>query len=275
MTYWVRDQAGRVLGPVGLHVVKELVKTGRLLAASQISSDGRTWRSIDTVPELAALLQAAKAPRQSADLDEAARVEADVRRLTGKPPREVLGVPAAASIEQARLAFFSRVKLFHPSRLRPDAHDDLRRAYDRMYQLLTAAMQALEREQRASKPSAAPAPTYEPKEFGGWERGPDQRVRVHLDINLQNADVLIRSSAANATNQGFFLPTRKSLPLFEVVDVTLRFDGPRREIHGQGRVVHHSDNPPGLGIRFLSLGDEDKRFLDYFAKKAQLGRTSR
>ena len=40
--YWIGDVEGRVLGPVSLDVVQDLVNTGRLTEITRVSRDGRT-----------------------------------------------------------------------------------------------------------------------------------------------------------------------------------------------------------------------------------------
>ncbi len=211
--YWIRDSSGRMLGPVGRDSVRELLAANRLPGANLVSLDGKSWKPLREFPELVPPAGTGTAATQ--EEQRAEQVLTETKRLKGRPPREVLGVPAGALVAQARTAYFSKVKQYHPSMLGSKTSPNLRRAYGEMFQILSDAMAS-----------------------------------------------------------GFFLPTRKPLPIFQMVDVCLRFKVPTREIRGRGRVIcDQTQGPPnllpGYGIRLLALSDEDRRFLQYFAKRAQ------
>lgn len=116
----------------------------------------------------------------------------------------------------------------------------------------------------------APAPVAAGP-FGGWTRGSDQKVRVELAVTAERAGIFTDVQAASLANGGFFLPCEKSLPIFEPVDVMLHFQTPTRDIAGAARIVCEVNltNKRGVGVRFLSLSAEDKRFIEYFVRRTQ------
>jgi hypothetical protein len=264
--FWVGDDKGRMLGPATLEALAELVARGRLPGLCRASTDGQTWKPLAEVPELRSLLAppAALPPKRPAD-PQAVQLAREVARLRALSAREQLGVPATATVEQCRAVFFDKVRPFHPSRLAPDASAALRGAWQQMFELLRAAMTGIE----AAASAPAPSPTYAPAEFVGWLREGDE-VKVELELGLQDAHLFTDLPVASLATGGFFLPTRKALPLFQAVEVILRFKAPRREIRGRGRVVADCTqrDPAGLGIKLSALGDEDRRFLQYLVKKA-------
>ena len=60
--YWIGDAEGRVLGPVSLDVVQDLVNTGRLMEITRVSRDGRNWGTPASFPEVMTLLLNAPSP---------------------------------------------------------------------------------------------------------------------------------------------------------------------------------------------------------------------
>ncbi len=159
--YWVCDAMGRVLGPVGLEALWHLVLTGRLRGVTQASWDGRTFLRLEAFPELSALLEEALHVHQvEQEGQEARRLLAQLEALRDKPAHAVFGLPAEASLELLRAAFFSRVKHFHPARLPRETSDELRQARGAMFEFLSRLMARCEQRE----------PTYSPEEFAGGER---------------------------------------------------------------------------------------------------------
>ena len=74
--YWIGDAEGRVLGPVSLDVVQDLVNTGRLTQITRASRDGQSWGPPHAYPEVMALLLNAPPPEAllNSERQEAARV---------------------------------------------------------------------------------------------------------------------------------------------------------------------------------------------------------
>jgi uncharacterized protein (TIGR02266 family) len=170
-SYWIGDADGRVLGPVSLDVVQELVKTGRLQDVTRASTDGHRWGAPEQFPEILALLLHAPKPEVLFELErqEAGRVWEQLRAMQGKTPNELFRLEQDASVDAYRNAFFKLVKRFYPDRVRAQAHPDLRRAYSDAFHFLSRLMVHIENELAAGRavgampamrdtPVPAPAP---------------------------------------------------------------------------------------------------------------------
>jgi uncharacterized protein (TIGR02266 family) len=171
-SYWIGDADGRVLGPVSLDVVHELVKTGRLQDVTRASTDGHRWGAPEQYPEILALLLHAPKPEVLFELErqEAGRVWEQLRAMQGKAPYELFRLEQNASVDAYRNAFFKLVKRFYPDRVRAQAHPDLRRAYSDAFHFLSRLMVHIESELSAGNlvgamPStgATPVPAAAPK----------------------------------------------------------------------------------------------------------------
>ncbi|HMK74460.1 MAG TPA: PilZ domain-containing protein [Myxococcaceae bacterium] len=174
-SYWIGDAEGRVLGPVALDVLQDLVSSGRLQDVTRASADGRRWGPPEQYPEILALLLNAPRPEALLELErqEAGRVWEQLRAMQGKVPHEVFGIEQAASVDAYRNAFFKLVKRFYPDRVRAQAHPDLRRAYSDAFHFLSRLMVHIETELAAGRtvgampsirdtPVPAPAPRFTP-----------------------------------------------------------------------------------------------------------------
>lgn len=170
-SYWIGDADGRVLGPVSLDVVHELVRTGRLQDVTRASTDGHRWGAPEQFPEILALLLHAPKPEVLFELErqEAGRVWEQLRAMQGKTPNELFRLEQGASVDAYRNAFFKLVKRFYPDRVRAQAHPDLRRAYSDAFHFLSRLMVHIENELAAGRavgampaardtPVPAPAP---------------------------------------------------------------------------------------------------------------------
>jgi len=158
--YWIGDAEGRVLGPVSLDVVQDLVNTGRLTQITRASRDGQSWGPPNVFPEVMTLLLNAPAPEAllQSERQEAARVREQLRTMQGRPPHEIFRLERNASVDAYRNAFFKLVKRFYPDRVRAQAHPDLRKAYADAFQFLSRLMVHIERELDAGGP-IRPLPT--------------------------------------------------------------------------------------------------------------------
>jgi uncharacterized protein (TIGR02266 family) len=171
-SYWIGDAEGRVLGPVALDVVQELVRTGRLQDVTRASTDGQRWGAPEQFPEILALLLHAPKPEVLLELErqEAGRVWEQLRAMQGKAPQELFRLEQDASVDAYRNAFFKLVKRFYPDRVRVQAHPDLRRAYSDAFHFLSRLMVHIENELAAGRAVGAmpalrdtPLPTLAPK----------------------------------------------------------------------------------------------------------------
>ncbi|HSP19202.1 MAG TPA: PilZ domain-containing protein [Myxococcaceae bacterium] len=324
--YWIGDAEGRVLGPVSLDVVQDLVNTGRLLEITRVSRDGRSWGAPASFPEVMTLLVNAPSPDAllQSERQEAARVREQLRAMMGRPPHEIFRLDRTASVDAYRNAFFKLVKRFYPDRVRAQAHADLRKAYSDAFQFLSRLMVHIEKELAAGGPlsplpmvRAVPSPimddepltpvlrpssqtgrpltvvprsqtplprpsplsppahqgpfSYQPHEFVGFERR-DDRVEVTIKVTARNSRMFTEHPLANLRTDGFFLACAKSLPLGTLVDVIFRFEEEKREVRSRGRVILENTGgdaarPSGFGVRFITLVDQDRRFMQQFVER--------
>lgn len=325
--YWIGDAEGRVLGPVSLDVVQDLVNSGRLTEITRVSRDGRNWGTPAGFPEVMTLLLNAPSPDAllQAERQEAARVREQLRAMQGRPPHEIFRLDRFASVDAYRNAFFKLVKRFYPDRVRAQAHPDLRKAYADAFQFLSKLMVHIEKDLAAGIPvsplpvvrpvppppagedeplTPIPAPppqtarpftvvprgmtplprpsplvppppegpySYQPHEFVGFERRED-RVEVTIRVTARNSRMFTDHPLANLKADGFFLACAKSLPLGTLVDVIFRFDEERREVRSRGRVILENtggdpNKPAGFGVRFITLVEQDRRFMQQFVEK--------
>lgn len=326
--YWIGDAEGRVLGPVSLDVVQDLVNSGRLTEITQVSRDGRNWGAPPSFPEVMALLLNAPSPEallQSERL-EAGRVREQLQAMHGRPPHEIFRLERNASVDAYRNAFFKLVKRFYPDRVRSQAHPELRKAYADAFQFLSRLMVHIERELAEGgavsplpviravppppvddepltpvpasppppparplavvprgltpppRPSPLPMPahegqySYEPHEFVGFVRKGD-RVEVTIRVTARNSRMFTEHPLANLKRDGFFLACARALPLGTLVDVIFHFEDEHREVRSRGRVILENTGgdpgrPTGFGVRFITLVDQDRRFMQQFVDRA-------
>jgi uncharacterized protein (TIGR02266 family) len=151
--YWIGDSVGRVLGPLTLQALRDLVGSGRLKAVVKASRDGSSWFPIQELEEVRDILATVKLPTEKELAD---KIRAQLRQLqTLKTPHEVFGVRPGASLDEVRLAFFKLAKRYSPEHLAADAAQELRRASQEMFDFLSQKM----REAEAARPTVAPQGT--------------------------------------------------------------------------------------------------------------------
>src|SRR5208283_122963 len=188
-SYWIGDAEGRVLGPVTLDIVQELVSTGRLQDVTRASTDGQRWGAPEQFPEILALLLHAPKPEVLLELErqEAGRVWDQLRGMQGKTPHELFHIAQDASLDAYRNAFFKLVKRFYPDRVRAQAHPDLRRAYSDAFHFLSRLMVHIENELAAGRTLSAmpvlvntPSPASAPQPVQGTAPMPSERPKPPL-----------------------------------------------------------------------------------------------
>src|ERR1043165_1131216 len=106
--YWVGDRAGRRLGPLALHVLNDLVVSGRIRGLDVVSPDGKTFKPLAEFPEVAALFQ--KRDETAHQAGEAERLMAELNAMKSKPAYQVFGLKPDDSIDAFRAKFFALVR---------------------------------------------------------------------------------------------------------------------------------------------------------------------
>ncbi len=100
------------------------------------------------------------------------------------------------------------------------------------------------------------------KERRKWPRlALDLKVRVNF-ASLQEA---MDSRTVNISHGGVFLRMANPRPEGTMIQVEFSIGG--RDIKAGGAVVHvvqpgHETKPPGVGVAFTEISDEDRQFLD-------------
>lgn|GEM_PF-349411 len=141
--YWVADNLGRVLGPLALQALRELISSGRLKAAVRASRDGTQWVAVQELPELRDLFVPPR-PVPGVEQQQAERLRTQLRGLQNLPPHEVFGAKPTASLDEVRLAFFRMAKRFSPEHLSPETHPELRTVSAEIFDFLSRCMREVE-----------------------------------------------------------------------------------------------------------------------------------
>ncbi|WP_366823847.1 J domain-containing protein, partial [Myxococcus xanthus] len=141
--YWVADHLGRVLGPLALQALRELISSGRLKAAVRASRDGTNWVALPELAELSDLFASAR-PTPSLELQQAERLRAQMRAMQSLPAHEVFGLKPTANLDELRLAYFRMARRFTPDHVSPDTHPELKKVSAEIFDFLSRRMRDAE-----------------------------------------------------------------------------------------------------------------------------------
>ncbi|MGZ3457329.1 MAG: TIGR02266 family protein [Archangium sp.] len=275
--YWIGDSVGRVLGPLSLQALRELIGSGRLKAVIRASRDGSTWEPIENFNEVKDLLSAAPAS-PSAEQQQAERLRQQLRQMQGMPAHQLFGVKPDASLEELRGAFFRVAKRFSPEHQSPDTHPELRKAAAEVFELLARRMREAEAQSapRASPPARAapqqaPAYTYSAEEFVGLQMR-NERLQVDIKVSTRNAGIFTDHRIINIQSGGLFIPTNKPLKLGTRVELVLHFE--QRQIKLRSSVIweytqEDGKQPRGYGLGLADLRPEERSFIDEFLRHSR------
>ena len=283
--FWICDSANRILGPLGLGTLRELVASGRVRELSRISRDGSRWQTLEEVPEVANVVaEGAAEGGARAQKFKAAQIRSRLASMRGRKAHEVFGIARGSTLDHYRTAFFRLVKPFHPDKLSHDTHTDLRAASEEMFKFLSTLMVEAEAELRdlgrplprnANESSTSPrsklrqtadrVPAYGPDEFVGIRRGPDF-IEATVRVTPRNVGIFTEHSMVNLSTMGVFLPTTHHLPLGTLLDVRFLFENSSREIKARARVVWENvgvaaRSVSGFGVRLLRLEKSDQLYI--------------
>jgi uncharacterized protein (TIGR02266 family) len=283
--YWIGDSVGRVLGPLTLQALRELIGSGRLKAVVRASRDGSSWEPIEQFTEVKDLLSAApSAPAVGAQ--QAERLRQQLRQMQDMPAHQLFGVKADAPLEELRGAFFRMAKRFSPEHLGSDTHPELRKVSAEVFELLARRMRETEalgsaraapgartatpNAVRATQPAAATGYTYSAEEFVGLQMRND-RLQVELKVSARNAGIFTDHRIINLQAGGLFIPTNKPLRLGTRVDLVLNFEQAQKQIKLRSSVIweHTLDDgkqPRGYGLGLADLRPEERTFVEEFLR---------
>jgi uncharacterized protein (TIGR02266 family) len=296
--YWICDSANRILGPLAVGTVRELVASGRVREISKVSKDGNRWVSVEGIPEVAqALAEGLAEGGARSEKFRAAQIRSRLASMRGRKAHEIFGIPRSAALDHYRTAFFRLVKPFHPDKLAEDTHPDLRSASVEMFKFLSTLMVEAETELHGKTPvprsttqtSTSPQtqlrqkqdtlPTYALDEFVGIKRGPDF-IEATVRVNPRNVGIFTDHSMVNLNTMGVFLPTHHQLPVGTLLDVRFLFENPPREIKARARVVWENagvaaKTVSGFGVRFLRLDKSDQMFIQKYVDQEAISQFDR
>jgi hypothetical protein len=258
--YWLADSEARVLGPVNLALVRDLALRGKLTDVRAVSRDGKSFLALREVPELLAVVQ------QPAKVGETAQAMAEatsqIRQwldlVKDRPTHEVFRIPAGASREAARAAFFALVQRYVPSRLPPDATEELRVACEDAFLVLAARMVDYDRRPPSPAPRIAPATALVPQAVVSWRGG---MIHIRLALRRGDAGPFTADAELNWKTDCFLVSTPEKVMVGTPAEVSLSFEGHVTQVNASGRVVAvRSTYPLGFAVKLLGV-DESQRSL--------------
>ncbi|OJH41998.1 TIGR02266 family protein [Cystobacter ferrugineus] len=285
--YWIGDSVGRVLGPLTLQSLRELVSSGRLKAVTRASRDGESWEPIAQFNEVKDLFSTLR-PGSADESGQAARLRTQLGQMQAMSAWQILGLKPEAPLEEVRAAFFRMARRFSPEHLSAATSPELRKVHADIFELLARRMREAEA-QRATAPAApvaagprtatpaggraavqAPAYTYSAEEFVGL-RTQNDRTQVEIRVNARNMGIFTDHRIVNLQAGGLFIPTSKPLRLGTRVELVLNFEQPPREIKLRSSVIWEytlddGKQPRGYGLGLADLKPEERTFLDDFLR---------
>lgn len=96
-----------------------------------------------------------------------------------------------------------------------------------------------------------------------------RRAKVSLPVTIKTEEETLERVTYNISPDGTFIRGQSPLELHEVIDLTI--SGPDRRIEVKARVVWSStqvppeqDMPRGMGVEFIKISDEDRKFISSF-----------
>ncbi|WP_225408985.1 TIGR02266 family protein [Stigmatella hybrida] len=156
--YWIGDATGRVLGPLTLQALRDLIGSGRLRAVNRASRDGTTWIPLQDFTEVKDLVASAL-PTLAAEQQRAETLRTQLRGMQNlKTPHEVFGMRPTASLDEVRLAFFRMAKRYAPEHLPPDTPEALRQVSQETFDFLSQKMREVEAMAPRGTPGRPPTP---------------------------------------------------------------------------------------------------------------------
>ncbi|WNG29984.1 molecular chaperone DnaJ [Cystobacter fuscus] len=283
--YWIGDSVGRVLGPLTLQSLRELVSSGRLKAVTRASRDGESWEPIAQFNEVKDLFNTLR-PGSADESGQAARLRTQLGQMQSMSAWQLFGLKPEAPLEEVRSAFFRMARRFAPENLAPDTSPELRKVHADIFELLARRMREAETQRATATAPAAPLPagarpatpaggrpavqgsayTYSAEEFVGL-RTQNDRTQVEVQVNARNLGIFTDHRIINLQSGGLFIPASNPLRLGTRVELVLNFEQPSRQIKLRSSVIWEytlddGKQPRGYGLGLADLRPEERTFLD-------------
>ena len=289
MNYWIGDSVGRVLGPLTLESMRELIRSGRLKAVTRASRDGEAWEPITQFQEVRDLMAASR-PNLVGEQQQVTQLRQQLQQMQDMPTHQLLGVKAEAPLDELRGAFFRLSRRYSPEHLAADAAPELRKVHTDLCELLARRMREAEAQHPAARAGARPAPggrtltpgggmraatpvpvyTYSAEEFVGLQTR-NERLQVEVRVSGRNTGIFTDHRIINLQSGGLFLPTHRPLRLGTRVDLVLSFEQPARQVKLRSSVIWEytlddGKQPRGYGLGLADLRTEERAFLEEFLR---------
>lgn len=267
--YWLADGEARVLGPVGLEIIRDLAVRGKLSEVRAVSRDGRTFVPVSEVPEILSVLSPGSAEeRARAQAETARQIRNWLELVKNRQSTEVFKVPPGTSREGWRSAFFSLVHRYVPGRLPPDATPELRLACEDAFLHLSERMVDLERLFRANQvvqPPTVPKRDGRPPEVT-WRGG---MIHVRYSLGRSDARPFVVAPEYSYKDDCIFVPTAEKVMVGTPAEVVMLFEGHVTQLHASGRVIGVKTAPEqGLAIKLLDLHEVQRSLIRTWVARA-------
>jgi Tfp pilus assembly protein PilZ len=307
--FWIRDAAGRVVGPMDFGVLRDLVAANRIRGIAYVSRDGERWVTVGEDPDLAPLVS--EQQRSSREQETTRRLRESTAGLQSLMPHQIFGIAPDAPAAAWRKGFFELVRRCYPESVPQSPSPELRQSLDDLTALLGRLMTFVEEKQRPGADRAAaggltPPPTATPTPIPGaptsrtvemrasmrfvrivarpdgtraaefyLQKNDDGSLYGEVDVNADTYRIFTESKVTNLAGGGAFIPSQELVPMGTKVSLVFRFPDPNRVVSVQGKVVFWSagdkGQPRGFGVRFTNLGLTDQAFMSAYVKKLQGG----
>jgi uncharacterized protein (TIGR02266 family) len=103
------------------------------------------------------------------------------------------------------------------------------------------------------------------------ERRRSERTPVVVRIEYETVDALFSEFTRNINEGGVFVETDTPASLDSVVQLQFQLPGSRVPLKVDGRVVRvvpdGTDEPPGMGVEFEDLTDQDRAHIDVLVQQ--------
>lgn len=270
--YWLADSEARVLGPIGVDVIRALHARGKLLDVRAVSRDGKKFVPLREMPELQNLLAA------PATVEDATRAQADatkqirdwLQNIVHRPTHEVFKVPQQSSRDAYRAAFFGIVHRYVPSRLPPDTTPELRLACEDAFLVLAERMVEVEKQFRPAvvAPVAAPPPPLPPTEPPPVARVSQKNGVVTALIALKRGDArpFTQDSELNWLQDYVLVHAPDKFMQGTPVEMVISFEGHVTQLHAEGMM--HQQRPNGFIVKLRHLGDAERTLIRTWVARA-------
>jgi uncharacterized protein (TIGR02266 family) len=113
-----------------------------------------------------------------------------------------------------------------------------------------------------------PAPPGAPAQPPHEEHRASPRTSLAVELHLASESHFFTGLSGDISEGGVFVSTYRELAVGSLVDIEFSLPGSDRTLHARGEVRWHRDAspdvPPGVGIAFEELPDEDRALIHRF-----------